>query len=352
MLQRIAEAESNLELVMTKHELAPWSYSKLKTLEKCPLQFYLQYLLKIRPDKDVVINTDLADAGTAAHRILELVILGNTVSESFRLAKIELCNVDPNSPHYSPRNPNLSEELWEAKVNNNEASIISFSERMQDFERNNKVLKKLTELRVAVTKDWLPTTFFAKNVYFRGIIDLILFIDTGEGFLPDSIILDHKNYSEVLFTESLRNFDTQLMVYKIMAHKAVQPISGAQAGINFIRAGKTIIGEYTDASEIENKLVSKLEFLLSGAVDSVKEGYGYFKHIAGSACNYCDFAGPCKNGSLKEVELGTKKYFPVFWAAVEKEKQVKADSALAIKEKVKADKAEAKRLLKLEKKVA
>lgn len=348
MVERIAKAEEALErsggLKMDKHSLAPWSVSKLKTLEKCPLNFYLQYVLKVKPDSDHVQDTSLSEVGTTCHRILELVVLGNSVSESFRLAKIECCEVNVDSPNYNPRNPNITQELWDTKVLNTEASIIAFSERLQNFECNNKVLQKLTELRIAVKKDWTKTGFFKEDCYFRGVIDLVLTLDNGPGYLVDIIVIDHKTYSETLFTESLRNFETQLDSYKVLFSKGVQPISGAQAGINFIRAGKLITGPYTDAEEINTKMISKLEFLLSGAVDSVKEGYGYFKHISGSACVYCNYSDHCKSKTLVGVELGTKKYFPVFWAGVAEEKATKEARNLKAKEEIKAAKAESKKL--------
>lgn len=309
MLERIAKVETFIEsaggVEMNKYALGPWSSSKLKMAEKCPFQFYLQYVLKIKPDPDHVQDTELADVGTTCHKILEYVVMGHDIPEAFRLAKRDHCEVEDNKPG----NANISQALWDEKVVNTEASIIAFKERLDAFARNNNIKEKLTELRLGVTKDWKPTGFFSKDVYFRGIIDLILFMDNGPGQPDDALIIDHKTGGGE-FSNSLKNYDQQLNTYKPLVHYGLRKVAGSQSGINFIRAQKLIMGEYDDASEIETVHVRKLEWLLSAAVDRIKE-LGYFKHVRGSHCVYCVFNEKCKSGELKPVELGTKKWFAI-----------------------------------------
>jgi hypothetical protein len=310
LLERIAAAEEALErsggLKFDKYAMGPWSVSKLKMATACQFHFYLNYLLKVKQDSDYVQNTDLADAGTISHKILEYIVLGHDVPESFALAKADHCNLKPG---FKPGTANVSEAFWEENVLNVEQSVIMFKERLEKFERNNKVLKKLTELRLGITKDYKPCGFFDKNVYFRGIVDLVLMVDTGEGYLPDLIAWDHKNGGGE-YGNSTKNYDLQLNTYKVLLHYGYQKCSGAVGGINFVRAQKMILGEYTDASEIEDKLVQRMEFYLSSVIDTMKEN-GYFKHVAGSACTYCEFKTECKSGELKPVELRSKKWFPI-----------------------------------------
>lgn len=312
LITRIKDAEKRIEnsnlgtIEMNKYALGPWSPSKLKMAEKCPFQFYLQYILKVKPDESTVIDTSLADIGTTAHRILEHVVLGKSVQEAFRLAKLEHCDVDPET--VKAGHAIISNEQWEESVLNLEMSITGFKEKLDRFAQKNNIKKVLTELRLGVTKDWKPTTFFANNVYFRGIIDLLLLIDTGPEYHPDMLIIDHKTGGGEF--GGLKNYEQQLDCYKPMVHFAVQKCSGGQSGINFIRADRLVLGDYTDAHEIETRLVQKLEWLLSCAVDNMKE-LGFFKHIRGAHCTYCAFNEQCKAGDLKQIEKSTEKWFEI-----------------------------------------
>ena len=310
MLERIKHAEDNIESTgafpLSKYSVGAWSPSKLKMLTKCGYQFYLKYILKVK-NEEFVQDTQLADAGTIGHRILEHIILGRDVDEAFRLTKKETCEVDPEL--IKRGKPNVSEQFWNERIIDIEANVISFKERIETFERNNKVTAKYTELNLGVTRDWKKTTFFAKDVYFRGIIDLCLEIDANPGYHPDLLILDHKNGGGD-FAKSTKNYQTQLDAYKPLYHYGFKNISNATAGIHFIRAGTFVYDEGNDHSEISGKLKNNIEWDIDGAIEGTIEK-GYFKHVAGNHCTYCEFAGLCKSKALKENELSTKKYFPI-----------------------------------------
>ncbi len=307
ILKRIADAEEDLELDFQKYGLGAWSASKLKMLEKCPYQFYLKYILKVKPDDDYVQDTSMADVGTTAHRILEHVVLGKSIDEAYAATKMEHCAV----PEIMRKKgvANLTEEQWTNSIIPLENNIMLFKDKLETFERNNTVKRKLTELRLGVTRDWKPTTFFANNVYFRGIIDLVIEIETVPGYAPDGLIIDHKHGGGE-FGGGVKNYSQQLDIYKPLYHFGYQKTSGMQAGIHFIKAGNTAYDEYADSEQIENALVKKLEWLIEGAIDTVK-GIGYFKHVRGNHCKYCEFDRECKPGLLKENELSTKKYFVI-----------------------------------------
>jgi hypothetical protein len=309
ILKRINDAEKNLEdsggLKFDKYGLGAWSPSKLKMLEKCPYQFYLKYVLKVKPDDDFVQDTSMADVGTVAHRILEHVVLGKSIQDSYIATKQEHCNLAPED--IKKGHAVLTLDQWENSIIPLEANIITFKERLENFARNNKIKRMLTELRLGVTKDWKPTTFFANNVYFRGIIDLIIEIDAQPGYAPDGLIIDHKHGGGE-FGASTRNYQQQLDIYKPLYNFGHSKLSGCTAGIHFIKAGATAYDDYVDNETIESKLMKKVEWLLEGAIDTVKE-IGYMKHIRGNHCKYCEFDRECKPGLLKENELSTKKYF-------------------------------------------
>lgn len=310
ILTRIKDAEKYIEdrggLNFNKYGLGAWSPSKVKMLEKCPYQFYLKYVLKVKPDDDYVQDTAMADVGTIAHRILEHVVLGKGVGDAYKAAKNEHCEVDPEDRKKG--GAYVTSQKWTDSIECLEGNVITFAEKMDLFQRNNKVIAKHTELKLGVTKDWGKTTFFADNVYFRGIVDLAVEIETDPGYRPDFLVIDHKHGGGEFGRPSTKNYQQQLDSYKPMIHYGFKKSSGIQAGINFVKAGTSAYDEYTDSEEIETKIRKKVEWIIEGAVDTTAER-GFFKHIRGGHCVYCEFNDQCKPGLLKENELATKKYF-------------------------------------------
>ncbi|HET8686532.1 MAG TPA: PD-(D/E)XK nuclease family protein [Methanosarcina sp.] len=292
-VKSIYEADEVFEMPPAdKYSWGAWSISKLKVLRKCSFQFYLKYLLKIKVPEDVAGRPDTvsADVGSAAHLILEHVMCGKSLAESFILAR----------KSYGP--DKLTDEIWENRVKTLEVSILAFKERMDSLGRRHKIKRVFTELRIGVTKDWEPTGFFAKDVYIRGVIDLIVQLEDG-----CILIFDHKTGGG---EGSLRPYEDQLNSYKVLFHFGIEPIKGAQSYIHFIQAGEVKPSYFSDVKEIEGKLKTMLEFDIEGAIDGVKE-LGFFKHVRGTYCKWCDFDNVCKSKELKPLELGTKKYFSI-----------------------------------------
>ena len=276
--------------------LGPWSYSKVKVLAKCPFQFYLKYALKAKPVVAPPISI-VTETGKAAHRILELVIMGKSIEDSFRAVRREYEEVLPG-------------DVWDngdghenGGVGRAEYSIVKFKERMDAFEKKNPVKRFITELKIGVTKDWEATGFFAEDVYYRGVIDLTIQLENS-----DIIFLDHKFGPPSII--GVKNFQDQLDVYKVLFSKGIEPYGDAQSGVHFIRDGEIVMGSLTNKKEVENTLANRVEFSINGAIDRVKE-LGFFKHVAGPQCQWCEFNGPCKNGDLKSLELDSKKWFPI-----------------------------------------
>lgn len=296
-------AKEVTEVNLTPLGLGPWSFSKQKMLTKCPFQFYLKYVLKAKPTVAPLISV-ITEQGKAAHRILELVVMGKSIDDAFRLVKREYEVVLPG-------------DLWDhgdgheaGGVGRSEYSITKFRERLDDFEKKHPVKRYLTELRIGVTKDWEPTGFFSSNnedssrdVYYRGVIDLIIQLEN-----EDVLFLDHKFGPPAIM--GVKNFQDQLDTYKVLFSKGIQPYGDAQSGVHFVRDGEILMGSVTSKYDVENTMQNRVEFSIKGAIDRVLD-LGYFKHVAGSHCQWCDFAGACKAGELKKMELDSKKWFPI-----------------------------------------
>jgi hypothetical protein len=287
-----AEIIADLEqtgISFTRKGLGPWSHSKLKMLKNCPLQFYLKYILKRPASADQPISL-ITEVGKAAHRIIELNLGGKKLEQAYRLTREEF-------------RATITDEQWAENLETVEYNLIRFKERIDDFEKQHGIKRIFQELRIGCTENWEPTGFFADDVYYRGVIDLIIQLDNN-----DIVVLDHKFGTSAAM--GLRNFQDQLNVYKVLYHKGVAPIEGATCGIHHIREGEIVLDDYVDKDTIENSLLNRMEFSIQGAIDTLLE-LGYFKHVAGNACKYCDYRDDCKAGKLKDLEKGTKKWFEI-----------------------------------------
>lgn len=282
------------ELQFNIDDQGPWSMSKLKALQKCPFQYYLKYIAKFKLPRHYQIQDDpvSANLGKAAHEILESVMIGSKVDSAYK--KVKQIYVGTKI---------LTEDQWKNGVDSLEYSISRFAERIESFARENPIKRVLTELRIGVTRNYEPTGFFSDDVWLRGVVDLVLMLAC-----KDVLIFDHKKGGG---QGGVRNYTEQLDLYKLLFHCGIEPVLGAQSGINFIEAGSVDMAGYSTAKEIETDIRSKFEWNLQGALDKTKET-GYFKHIRGSLCKYCEYdkAG-CKSGAMKPLELKTKRFFEI-----------------------------------------
>ena len=109
--------------------IAPWSFSRIKSFEQCPKQFYHMKIAKDYHEGE----TEAMRYGTEAHLVAEEFIRdGKPVPDKFAYMK------DP---------------------------LEALSRR-----RGNK----LTEIKMGLTADLEPCEFRAKNVWWRGIADLVI----------------------------------------------------------------------------------------------------------------------------------------------------------------------------------
>lgn len=272
---------------LTPEGLGPWSSSKLKMLRYCPLQFFLKYVIKQKP-KHAAPDSVITHIGSAAHRILEHVMLGKETSKAYALTRAEFAEKIP-------------QKEWEENVETLELNINTFKQKIDSFGIHNPIKRVYTELKIGITRDYQPTGFFGKDVFFRGVIDLIVHLEND-----DVLIIDHKTGQPAVM--GIKHNKDQLDTYFVLYNYGVRPINGGRAFIHFIRDGETKPADPVTKEEIETKLRPELEFSIRGAIDSVEE-LGYFKHIRSSKCNYCDFNTECKAGELKELEKKTVMFF-------------------------------------------
>jgi hypothetical protein len=274
--------------------LSPWSNSKYKSLKKCPFQFYLKYILKIKIPDHLQTQSDplSANVGKAAHEILESILLGKNVDKAYLITKKNY--VDKGLIALSD---------WEAKVEALRYNIDKFSERIEQFNRVNPVKRVLTELRLAVDRNFEPTGFFSDDVWLRGVIDLIMVLECS-----DAVIIDHKTGGG---QGPVTPYKEQLDWYKVLFHFGMEKVRGVQTGIHFIGEGEVKMADYTPKEDIESKLKNTLVMSLEGAIEMLMQK-GYFKHVRGAYCKWCEYDNiGCKSGELKPLELSTKKWIKI-----------------------------------------
>lgn len=272
---------------------SPWSFSKYKSLKKCPFQFYLKYLVKLKVPETLLIQNDpvSANVGKAAHAILEDIVVGKDRAKTIAKVKAEYI-----------KSGQLSEESWK-KVDALEYNIVKFQERIEAFNLKTPVKRIFTEIRMGLNKDYEPTGFFSEDVWIRGVIDLVLMLEC-----EDAVILDHKTGGG---QGSIRNYEEQLDWYKFLLHLGVARVAGAQTGIHFIGEGEVKMASYSSKDQIEGTIKNSIEMSLEGAIEALVQ-IGYFKHIRGSYCKWCEYDNlGCKSGKLKPLELNTKRWFQI-----------------------------------------
>lgn len=209
---------------------APWSLSKAQTALTCPFRFDLKYVNKIKG------KTPLKDSarkiGVAAHAALETVLGGKDLKEAMIKAA-----VDENLTSIE------TEDLRSLGHN-----IKNFIERLETFKEKKNVNEQHVEKKFGLTRDMQPTSFFGKNVFFRGVWDLCL-ISEDDSSKKHLVVIDHKSGR----TKDLSYYTDQLKLYSLAGIHLFSDIAGVQSAIHFI-PDENIVWSTYNSTEIIKKL--------------------------------------------------------------------------------------------------
>ena len=171
--------------------LIPWSYSKLKAFETCPKQFYHVKILKQYPQEE----TDAMRYGTDVHLACEEHIRDNK----------------PIPKKYSYVQPALDA-------------------------LKRKKGKKLCEYELGLTEDLQPCGFWDKNVWFRGIADLII-LNEEDGI---AWVVDYKTGKSARYADK-----GQLELMALAVFKHFPKIHTCNGGLLFVVCKQLITESYT-----------------------------------------------------------------------------------------------------------
>lgn len=179
--------------------VAPWSFSRIKDFDTCPKQFYHKHILKEIPFEE----TESTRYGNEFHKAAEMFIRNGTpVPDRFAFAR-----------------PTL--EALDAKPGD-----------------------KFCEYKFGLTRKLEPCSFFAKDVWFRGVIDLLIVHEDR------AWIVDYKTSKSARYAET-----GQLELMALATFKYFPHVTSVNAGLVFVVADEFVRDKY--ALETEGEMWAK-----------------------------------------------------------------------------------------------
>ena len=200
---------------MTK--VAPWSFSRIKAFEQCPKQFYHEKILKEYP----FVQTDAILYGNEFHKAAEDYVGGGTpLPKKFDYAKPVIDSL------------------------------------------NAKRGVKLCEKKMGITENLKPCGFYDKDVWFRGIADLLIIDTLGE----IAWVIDYKTGKNARYADKGQ---LELMALSVFIH--YPEVKKIKAGLVFVVSNELIKAKYHeyDTSSLWTKWLHKYGAMKTAADKNV-----------------------------------------------------------------------------------
>lgn len=175
--------------------ITPWSFSRIKSFEQCPKQFYHEKILKEYP----FVETEATRYGNEFHKAAEEYIGDET----------------PLPPQFAYAGPILDA-------------------------LNNKHGKKLCEYKMGLTTNRDPCGFSADDVWFRGIADLVILDEETKA----AWVVDYKTGKNTRYADK-----GQLELMALAMFKHFPDIETIRGGLLFVVADELIVETYTTAMQ-------------------------------------------------------------------------------------------------------
>ena len=253
---------------------APWSYSRMSTAETCPAQFAHKSIWRT-PSAAAPSDTKV---GIAAHEILEHRVTGSNNKEARDRAFV--------------KTPLTTSELELLATMSENMEV--FLRKFEKFCHAQKVQKVFTEVEWGFTDGYKAAGFFAKDVYFRGKLDLGALTPNGDLFL-----IDHKSgIAKDLKTDT--NKKQQLQAYAVLALPNLPDLAGVRSAINFLQGDEDKLLQWTDyiPSDRITKLYAAWLFgRINDAASNLVEPFESRpakKMPKGWPCAWCGYQSSCE----------------------------------------------------------
>jgi DNA polymerase III epsilon subunit-like protein len=265
-----------------------YSYSRIKTFHECPFKWYMLYIKKVKePERDYLV------VGNACHKIAEEAgrwcyketIVNKIISYKGRDLTFDphIIFDDPSKiSEYFPGCNGLYDLVHKLDSSITDYEKVSMPDRETYDKITNSIIARLSitdiniigeikyimnwfyikrnfsismngvlimEKKLAFDKDWnIINDFFANNVFFRGIIDVIKYDHKVV------VIIDYKTSRTMIKEEELEN-DMQLKMYVMMVYHFLPRNSYTKIiiKIDYIRFCKEIVYEIGDVEKYVNE---------------------------------------------------------------------------------------------------
>lgn len=258
--------------------LAPWSITKAKAA-KCPQQFIWQYLDRRESDAGADTTDTSLRVGRAMHEIYESLIAGGSKQEAKEVAIVKngITSIDmPLFEELYSHIPTFMDNfrrlvghfvLEEGQVYN--PTILVVQETVQ--------IEKRFALDAKFNKH--PSGFFGKNVFLRGVADVIIMTKDG-----GCIILDHKSAAYA----STKYFEDQLRAYIVAAFALFPELKWAQAGVHFMALGEIAMMPPVMRSQVDGEKRALHYYITTQAVKVPTQ-----ETVKGNHCKWCNWRSSC-----------------------------------------------------------
>lgn len=248
------------ELVL-KH--APWSISKADIAKQCGLRFHWKYVEK---KKEPESERSEGRIGAAIHKVIELVLKGEKMERAFRVAAVD-----------NKLTTNEVDDLYTFQ-----GTITSFLERIAKFKVQKDAKTEFVEHKFGITVNLKASTFFGKDVFFRGAWDLAYLLGNR-----DLVVLDHKSGQPA---DNMDRYTNQLNSYAIAGRVLVPEMKGAVSAIHYVKDGTIKWGSYIKGEEIDTKLIDWFVNYLNDSVANLDKKEAQ----VGWQCGFCGYASKCE----------------------------------------------------------
>lgn len=279
---------------------APWSFSKIGTLENCGRQFVYKYVHKA---KETTKKSVEARSGVALHAVLE--------------AGLKTPGLDLHPMLFEQIDANELTRDETIEATSRLPAIEDFIGRWQTYKKLYGVKKELIEFKLGMTSDHTQAAFFPDPqkpelppVFFRGVLDL-------GGITEDDVlvVIDHKSGKKKPIGEHSKQF----YVYMLMVLANFPEIRGVQSGINYI--GEPKIDWFDDPQQqkgmwtrddIRRRIAPWMYHYINRActkLPTVTDETGALclpKAETSWACSYCGYPASCPEGQAEADKRAAK----------------------------------------------
>ncbi len=217
--------------------VVPWSYSSLQAFETCPRRFYLTRIAKLASET----QTQATLWGNEVHKALELAVAGTQA-------------LGPKFVQYQ--------------------SIVDRIRRAGG--------QKYTEQKFGLTNSFKPTTFFGKDVWVRGVLDLTIVTPKV------AIVLDYK-------TGKVKTDGDQLKLFAATTFAQHPHVETVKTGYVWLAHDKTTTKDFRqeDATAIWQEFLPRVQ-RMEAAMESNKwlpNPSGLCREWCPVGKKLCDFCG-------------------------------------------------------------